>query len=113
MGQTEQQVLIGPNGQAKPGSDSEATKETASIVIEREEHYIFSCPQLLHNIIKLTLFCTVHAFDVPVLVKNKIKQCCSAVRLHLTVTIKMCDFKNAICFLFDVQIFLGVLKGFN
>lgn len=40
MGQTELQVLVAPSGQAKPRSDSEATKETALIVIA-EEHYIF------------------------------------------------------------------------
>lgn len=41
-----------------------------------------------------TLFHTVQVFDILALVKNKMKQCCSTD--SLTVTVKMCDFKNAI-----------------
>lgn len=97
IGQTEQQVLVVPHGHAKPGSDSEATKETAPIVIPGEEHFIFVSALLLQNIINyFTLFCTVQGVGIPALVKNKIKQCCSTDWLSLSVTIKMCDFKNAI-----------------
>lgn len=82
-----------PHGNAKPGSDLEARKETASIVIAGEEHFIFLCFVVAeHN--ELLHFVLYSAGLRHPCVTNKIKKCCSD-RLSLIVTIKMCDFKNA------------------
>lgn len=99
MGQTEQQVLVAPHGHAKPRSDSEATKGKVLHCdsSRRAFHFFFfSVSSVVSEHNELLHFVLYRPFDIPALIKNKIKQAVSTYRLRLTVTIRMCDFKNTI-----------------